>query len=55
MAAAQDEPMARLGHSMIWSGALLLLVPFVIALIVFGVVLRERRKGAGPPGRDEPR
>jgi hypothetical protein len=44
--------MARLGHSMIWSGALLLLVPFVMALIVFGVVMHERRKGAKPGGRD---
>jgi hypothetical protein len=44
--------MVRLGHSVIWSGALLLLVPFVIALIVVGVVLSMRRgaRKTGEPG-----
>jgi uncharacterized membrane protein len=45
--------MARLGHSMIWSGALLLLVPLGMALIVIGVVLYGRRHGSKPEGPDD--
>jgi hypothetical protein len=46
--------MERLGHSMIWSGALLLLVPLGIALIVIGVVLHGRRR-PGAEGSDDRR
>lgn len=47
--------MARLGHSIIWSGALLLLVPFGIAAIVIGVVLSLRRQNAKRRDADGPR
>jgi hypothetical protein len=47
--------MERLGHSMIWSGALLLLVPLGIALIVIGVVVHQRRQGSSDDGAGEPR
>lgn len=47
--------MERLGHSMIWAGALLLLVPLGIALIVFGVVLHARRHPSKDDGAGEPR
>ncbi len=37
---------------MLLSGALLLLVPAVIAAIIFGVVRHERRKAARDRGED---
>jgi hypothetical protein len=42
----------RLGLTMLVTGALLLLVPFGIGLLVLGVVLRVRRaeRGGGDPG-----
>ena len=45
--------MAQLGHSMIWSGALLLLMPALMAVIVVVAVRRIRRAGRREPGGRE--
>ncbi len=44
----QDSAMVRLGHSMIWSGALLLGAPALMAVLVVVTVWRIRRAGRRP-------